>query len=134
MFFFFKQKTAYEIGVRLVGSEMCIRDSLNMRGKVNLSLIILWPWDDLEWPWAISCAWGSECLNMREKVNLSPIILWPWHDLGWPWVTLSLFCCHGWLMLYHERENRFDLFWPWPWHDHGITFNDFEINLPLILS
>ena len=25
-FFFFKQKTAYEIGVRLVGSEMCIRD------------------------------------------------------------------------------------------------------------
>ena len=24
--FFFKQKTAYEIGVRLVGSEMCIRD------------------------------------------------------------------------------------------------------------
>src|SRR5665647_629805 len=27
MFFFFKQKTAYEIGVRLVGSEMCIRDS-----------------------------------------------------------------------------------------------------------
>eukprot|EP01016_Furgasonia_blochmanni_P054862 TRINITY_DN9089_c0_g2_i3.p1 TRINITY_DN9089_c0_g2~~TRINITY_DN9089_c0_g2_i3.p1 ORF type:complete len:263 (-),score=55.44 TRINITY_DN9089_c0_g2_i3:294-1082(-) len=28
-FFFFKQKTAYEIGVRLVGSEMCIRDSIN---------------------------------------------------------------------------------------------------------
>ena len=27
-FFFFKQKTAYEIGVRLVGSEMCIRDRL----------------------------------------------------------------------------------------------------------
>ena len=26
--FFFKQKTAYDIGVRLVGSEMCIRDSL----------------------------------------------------------------------------------------------------------
>ena len=26
---FFKQKTAYEIGVRLVGSEMCIRDSLD---------------------------------------------------------------------------------------------------------
>ena len=25
-FFFFKQKTAYDIGVRLVGSEMCIRD------------------------------------------------------------------------------------------------------------
>eukprot|EP01016_Furgasonia_blochmanni_P051307 TRINITY_DN8056_c0_g1_i4.p2 TRINITY_DN8056_c0_g1~~TRINITY_DN8056_c0_g1_i4.p2 ORF type:complete len:113 (-),score=14.75 TRINITY_DN8056_c0_g1_i4:61-399(-) len=28
MFFFFKQKTAYEIGVRLVGSEMCIRDRI----------------------------------------------------------------------------------------------------------
>ena len=27
-FFFFKQKTAYEIGVRLVGSEMCIRDRI----------------------------------------------------------------------------------------------------------
>ena len=25
---FFKQKTAYEIGVRLVGSEMCIRDRM----------------------------------------------------------------------------------------------------------
>src|SRR5680860_934235 len=29
-FFFFKQKTAYELGVRLVGSEMCIRDSLHL--------------------------------------------------------------------------------------------------------
>ena len=28
LFFFFKQKTAYEIGVRLVGSEMCIRDRI----------------------------------------------------------------------------------------------------------
>ena len=37
-FFFFKQKTAYEIGVRLVGSEMCIRDSLkSMDIYVNLS-------------------------------------------------------------------------------------------------
>ena len=33
-FFFFKQKTAYEIGVRLVGSEMCIRDSLGIVGGV----------------------------------------------------------------------------------------------------
>ena len=36
--FFFKQKTAYEIGVRLVGSEMCIRDrrkgSFASRGQV----------------------------------------------------------------------------------------------------
>eukprot|EP01016_Furgasonia_blochmanni_P010840 TRINITY_DN1468_c0_g1_i2.p1 TRINITY_DN1468_c0_g1~~TRINITY_DN1468_c0_g1_i2.p1 ORF type:complete len:401 (+),score=130.03 TRINITY_DN1468_c0_g1_i2:3-1205(+) len=30
-FFFFKQKTAYEIGVRLVGSEMCIRDRYQRR-------------------------------------------------------------------------------------------------------
>ena len=28
LLFFFKQKTAYEIGVRLVGSEMCIRDRI----------------------------------------------------------------------------------------------------------
>ena len=27
IFFFFKQKTAYEISACLVGSEMCIRDS-----------------------------------------------------------------------------------------------------------
>ena len=27
LFFFFKQKTAYEISACLVGSEMCIRDS-----------------------------------------------------------------------------------------------------------
>ena len=32
VFFFFKQKTAYEIGVRLVGSEMCIRDR-NVRAR-----------------------------------------------------------------------------------------------------
>ena len=30
-FFFFKQKTAYEIMPSLVGSEMCIRDSYNFR-------------------------------------------------------------------------------------------------------
>src|SRR5450756_2781437 len=30
-FFFFKQKTAYEIMPSLVGSEMCIRDSLHAR-------------------------------------------------------------------------------------------------------
>jgi len=27
LFFFFRQKTAYEIRLSLVGSEMCIRDS-----------------------------------------------------------------------------------------------------------
>ena len=30
-FFFFKKKTAYEIGARLVGSEMCIRDRIDAR-------------------------------------------------------------------------------------------------------
>ena len=30
---FFKQKTAYEITTRLVGSEMCIRDSLRTDGR-----------------------------------------------------------------------------------------------------
>ena len=29
-FFFFKQKTAYEISACLVGSEMCIRDRYNI--------------------------------------------------------------------------------------------------------
>eukprot|EP01016_Furgasonia_blochmanni_P045164 TRINITY_DN6334_c0_g1_i2.p1 TRINITY_DN6334_c0_g1~~TRINITY_DN6334_c0_g1_i2.p1 ORF type:complete len:162 (-),score=42.30 TRINITY_DN6334_c0_g1_i2:131-616(-) len=38
-FFFFKQKTAYEIGVRLVGSEMCIRDrALEMLSNFNVSI------------------------------------------------------------------------------------------------
>jgi len=32
LFFFFKQKTAYEIRLSLVGSEMCIRDSLAVEG------------------------------------------------------------------------------------------------------
>eukprot|EP00825_Cyclidium_porcatum_P009233 TRINITY_DN14670_c0_g1_i1.p1 TRINITY_DN14670_c0_g1~~TRINITY_DN14670_c0_g1_i1.p1 ORF type:complete len:106 (+),score=36.14 TRINITY_DN14670_c0_g1_i1:3-320(+) len=46
IFFFFKQKTAYEIMPSLVGSEMCIRDSINAeymgfvgRGQ---SLSLLW--------------------------------------------------------------------------------------------
>eukprot|EP01015_Nassula_variabilis_P027922 TRINITY_DN5780_c0_g1_i8.p2 TRINITY_DN5780_c0_g1~~TRINITY_DN5780_c0_g1_i8.p2 ORF type:complete len:101 (+),score=37.37 TRINITY_DN5780_c0_g1_i8:17-319(+) len=30
LFFFFKQKTAYEISACLVGSEMCIRDSFQL--------------------------------------------------------------------------------------------------------
>ena len=34
---FFKQKTAYEIGVRLVGSEMCIRDRLYMECRKSKS-------------------------------------------------------------------------------------------------
>src|SRR5680860_538788 len=34
-FFFFKQKTAYEIGVRLVGSEMCIRDRSRPSGPTR---------------------------------------------------------------------------------------------------
>ena len=38
-FFFFKQKTAYEITTRLVGSEMCIRD----REKVDLSKYSWYP-------------------------------------------------------------------------------------------
>ena len=40
MLFFFKQKTAYEIGVRLVGSEMCIRDSTTTSTSIYEHLII----------------------------------------------------------------------------------------------
>eukprot|EP01016_Furgasonia_blochmanni_P011044 TRINITY_DN1485_c0_g1_i4.p1 TRINITY_DN1485_c0_g1~~TRINITY_DN1485_c0_g1_i4.p1 ORF type:complete len:466 (-),score=103.10 TRINITY_DN1485_c0_g1_i4:180-1577(-) len=39
VFFFFKQKTAYEIGVRLVGSEMCIRDRYKDINKTNQILL-----------------------------------------------------------------------------------------------
>jgi len=36
MFFFFKQKTAYEIRLSLVGSEMCIRDSMrHLPARIN---------------------------------------------------------------------------------------------------
>ena len=37
-FFFFKQKTAYEIGVRLVGSEMCIRDRIHRETEHGIEL------------------------------------------------------------------------------------------------
>ncbi len=36
VFFFFKQKTAYEISLGLVGSEMCIRDRLGLLGYLIL--------------------------------------------------------------------------------------------------
>ncbi len=39
VFFFFKQKTAYEIGVRLVGSEMCIRDRTTRVSEDNYSVV-----------------------------------------------------------------------------------------------
>ena len=39
--FFFKQKTAYEIGVRLVGSEMCIRDRYIAKRGVATDLKIV---------------------------------------------------------------------------------------------
>ena len=37
--FFFKQKTAYEIGVRLVGSEMCIRDRSRAPWVVTMEVV-----------------------------------------------------------------------------------------------
>ena len=44
--FFFKQKTAYEIQYGLVGSEMCIRDSL----EDNLNTYEAWLGDDVSNP------------------------------------------------------------------------------------
>jgi len=38
LFFFFKQKTAYEIPLRLVGSEMCIRDRFEASQEVNFAI------------------------------------------------------------------------------------------------
>ena len=47
--FFFKQKTAYDLGVRLVGSEMCIRDSsilsFSGTGVLPAILVIITLWD-----------------------------------------------------------------------------------------
>eukprot|EP00658_Telonema_sp_P-2_P019965 TRINITY_DN17856_c0_g1_i2.p1 TRINITY_DN17856_c0_g1~~TRINITY_DN17856_c0_g1_i2.p1 ORF type:complete len:146 (+),score=37.34 TRINITY_DN17856_c0_g1_i2:29-466(+) len=37
IFFFFKQKTAYEMLRSLVGSEMCIRDRLSWNGAANMA-------------------------------------------------------------------------------------------------
>jgi len=43
--FFFKQKTAYELGVRLVGSEICVRDRYDPKTEVWV-----WrKWELLEW-------------------------------------------------------------------------------------
>ncbi len=42
VFFFFKQKTAYEIAQCLVGSEMCIRDRLP--GYLSNPLAAGWSW------------------------------------------------------------------------------------------
>ena len=39
IFFFFKQKTAYEISLGLVGSEMCIRDSINAVYFVDIPIM-----------------------------------------------------------------------------------------------
>eukprot|EP00658_Telonema_sp_P-2_P057073 TRINITY_DN45540_c0_g1_i1.p1 TRINITY_DN45540_c0_g1~~TRINITY_DN45540_c0_g1_i1.p1 ORF type:complete len:264 (+),score=50.18 TRINITY_DN45540_c0_g1_i1:58-849(+) len=45
-FFFFKQKTAYEMLRSLVGSEMCIRDSMYvmMPLETRLCVVMLWVW------------------------------------------------------------------------------------------
>ena len=50
-FFFFKQKTAYEIGVRLVGSEMCIRDrpwrvTFSYARAIQAAALAAWQGDD----------------------------------------------------------------------------------------
>ena len=42
-FFFFKQKTAYEMLRSLVGSEMCIRDSQVILSKPKLNTHALYP-------------------------------------------------------------------------------------------
>ena len=41
---FFKQKTAYEIGVRLVGSEMCIRDSSATASRIGCAACTIGRW------------------------------------------------------------------------------------------
>ncbi len=41
LFFFFKQKTAYEVRISLVGSDMCIRDLVEV---VSVSTCGDWSW------------------------------------------------------------------------------------------
>src|SRR5680860_1623130 len=79
-FFFFKQKTAYEIGVRLVGSEMCIRDSppaardtlrergVDVEGRDTFSRLVDKALKHLVWP-------GLEeaVFVMDHPVELSPL-------------------------------------------------------------
>ena len=52
--FFFKQKTAYEMLRSLVGSEMCIRDSLISRMKLMKMMIDSGPKNEEVWVSALA--------------------------------------------------------------------------------
>src|SRR5665647_3756745 len=60
LFFFFKQKTAYEIGVRLVGSEMCIRDRIRGWANYHRHIVAKDTFQKLDsYLWEISWQWGK---------------------------------------------------------------------------
>src|SRR5665647_3878273 len=68
-FFFFKQKTAYEIGVRLVGSEMCIRDRGGIAQTAHLPLLRR-RWD-LAQVVAIADLSACRCAQVGEAYGVS---------------------------------------------------------------
>ena len=67
--FFFKQKTAYEIGVRLVGSEMCIRDRF---AAFILLPTRFWPRIDRELPFLAIAQKKSAPPKTHHEVHSSP--------------------------------------------------------------
>ena len=79
--FFFKQKTAYEIGVRLVGSEMCIRDRTAPVASGH-------GWFRMWLPPFLCKKLGSDCDRLwLNSVHLSWIGL-AFIDLDWFWLIL----------------------------------------------
>ena len=77
--FFFKQKTAYEIGVRLVGSEMCIRDRFiailghNGSGKSTLAKHInalLAPSDGTIWVDGMDVSKEENVIPVRKSAGM----------------------------------------------------------------
>ena len=75
-FFFFKQKTAYEIGVRLVGSEMCIRDSArgDFHPDSDIDIMILLDITDLDLKeYNIKLSYMTFDFNLDHDLDIKPI-------------------------------------------------------------
>ncbi|VTU50840.1 hypothetical protein AMBR_NBBOBCOC_02842 [Lacticaseibacillus rhamnosus] len=84
VFFFFKQKTAYVIPLRLVGSEMCIRDSFLIGGEQKLlgrsglrkekqpySLTVQLAYQDKTPAAPLNCMAASPCANPVSYTHLT---------------------------------------------------------------
>src|SRR5678809_575179 len=78
LFFFFKQKTAYEISACLVGSEMCIRDSNYTSGTTGTPKGVVYHHRG-----AALMGYGNV---LAANMPRHPVYLW----------TLPMFHCNGW--------------------------------------